>query len=98
MCKELCKYCGERILTFEESIALEEWIIADQSFDAGEFSGQHDYLAGICSCCPHGVDTQNDSCDDCDLEEWIDWEETEQAMWAATEGPQRGRAAANGEL
>jgi len=39
-----CKNCGKNILTPE----LEKTIAADQSIDAGEFSGSHDY--NLCEC------------------------------------------------
>jgi hypothetical protein len=47
-----CPDCNGKVLNADEAAKLEQWIDADQSFDAGEFSGGHDYYADICGCAP----------------------------------------------
>ena len=45
-----CPDCGGKVLSEQEWDELEKWIAADQKFDAGEFSGSHDYYEGLCFC------------------------------------------------
>lgn len=51
---EKCGKCGGRALTEQQHVELNQVMDADQKFDAGEWSGAHDYYKGICRCDEEG--------------------------------------------
>ncbi len=54
-----CVKCGGFKHTPEETEQREAFIAADQSFDAGEFSGSFDYYKGDCTCMDEDLDDED---------------------------------------